>query len=296
MSASALDIYVRPEFEVRQLKTVEHVEVERQLSLFERISNINAVRKFTILLMLVVVWEGYTQIVDVEPLLFPSFTASLEVLWETLLNGVMFEKVWITVSVLLVGYGAGLAFAAIFLILAVSTRIGSDFLTTMTAMFQPLPAISLLPLAMLWFGLGAPSLIFVTIHSVLWAVALSTHTGFMAVSETLRMVGRNYGLAGIPYIYKILVPAAFTSILIGLKVGWAFAWRTLIGAELVFGAAAGKGGLGWMIFEKGDNLETPYVFAALFMVILIGLIVENVVFRNVEIKTVNRWGMQHQNE
>ena len=190
------------------------------------------------------------------------------------------------------GYAAGLACAAIFLVFAVTTRIGSDFLSTMTAMFQPLPAISLLPLAMLWFGLGIPSLVFVTIHSVLWAVALSTHVGFMGVSETMRMVGRNYGLKGIPYIAKILVPAAFASILTGLKIGWAFAWRTLIGAELVFGAAAGKGGLGWMIFEKGDNLDTPYVFAALFMVIVVGLVVENLIFRNIEINTISKWGLQ----
>ena len=88
------------------------------------------------------------------------------------------------------------------------------------------------------------------------------------------------------------MPAAFGSILTGLKIGWAFAWRTLIGAELVFGAAAGSGGLGWMIFEKGDNLDTPYVFAALFMVIVIGLLVENVIFRNVEIRTIQKWGMQ----
>ena len=292
MSDKAIDTYVRPEFEVDSLKDATNVDVERQLSLVERISNINAVRKMSILLGLVVAWQAYTMIAQPEPLLFPSFFESADVLWETLISGEMFEKVWISLYVLLLGYAAGLAMAAVFLVLAVWTRIGSDFLSTMTAMFQPLPAISLLPLAMLWFGLGIPSLVFVTIHSVLWAVALSTHVGFMGVSETLRMVGRNYGLRNIPYILKILVPAAFPAILIGLKIGWAFAWRTLIGAELVFGAAAGKGGLGWMIFEKGDNLETPYVFAALFMVILVGLIVENVIFRNIELNTISKWGMQ----
>ena len=293
MSDKAIDIYIRPEFEAAELGAIKDVNIERKLSALERFSNINAVRKMSILLGLVIIWQSYSWISGVEPLLFPSFGASVEALWETILSGEMFEKVWITVYVLLMGYAAGLLFAALFLIIAVSTRIGSDFLSTMTAMFQPLPAISLLPLAMLWFGLGIPSLIFVTIHSVLWAVSLSTHVGFMSVTETLRMVGRNYGLRGIRYIFKILVPAAFASILTGLKIGWAFAWRTLIGAELVFGAAAGNGGLGWMIFEKGDNLDTPYVFAALFMVIVIGLIVENVIFRNVEIRTIQKWGMQH---
>jgi len=291
MSSTVPALYVRPEFVNENLGIAEKVDVERELTLIERISNINAVRKLTILLGLVVVWQLYTTLMDVEPLLFPTFTDTAVAMWKALADGTLFVKVWISVKVLLMGYAAGLAAAALFLIFAVSSRIGSDFLSTLTAMFQPLPAISLLPLAILWFGLGTPSLIFVTIHSVLWAVALSTHVGFMGVSDTLRMVGRNYGLHGVPYIALILVPAAFTSILTGLKIGWAFAWRTLIGAELVFGAASGEGGLGWYVYENGENLETPEVFAGLFMVIVVGLVVENVIFRNIEISTVNKWGM-----
>ena len=61
-------------------------------------------------------------------------------------------------------------------------------------MFNPLPAIALLPLALIWFGLGNGSLVFVLIHSVLWPVALNTHSGFMSVSQTMRMVRRNYRL------------------------------------------------------------------------------------------------------
>ncbi|MBT5666845.1 MAG: ABC transporter permease [Rhodospirillaceae bacterium] len=285
-------VLVRPEFETGPLAVAGHVDVERRLSLVERISNINSVRKFSVLLGLIVLWELYTTLAEVEELLFPPFSATVVVLWETLLSGELLEKIWITLEILIEGYLAGLALAAVFLVFAVGSRIGSDFLSTMTAMFQPLPAISLLPLAILWFDLGAPSLIFVTIHSVLWAVALSTHVGFMSVSMTQRMVGQNYGLRGVRYIVKILAPAAFGSILTGMKIGWAFAWRTIIGAELVFGAQSGKGGLGWMIYEKGDNLETAHVFAALFTVIVVGLLVENVLFRNVELRTINKWGMQ----
>ena len=176
--------------------------------------------------------------------------------------------------------------------LAVSTRIGTDLLSTLTSMFNPLPAIALLPLALLWFGLGIPSLIFVIIHSVLWAVALNTHTGFLAVAEAQRMAGQNYGLRGIRYVTQILIPAAFPSILAGLKIGWAFAWRTLIAAELVFGVSSRSGGLGWFIFENRNQLETAYVFAGLTAVIIIGLLVESVVFRTVETHTVRKWGMQ----
>ena len=94
------------------------------------------------------------------------------------------------------------------------------------------------------------------------------------------------------FIAKILIPAAFPSILTGLKIGWAFAWRTLIAAELVFGVSSGKGGLGWYIYENKNMLDIPAVFAGLFTVILIGLIVENLIFRNIEAATVRKWGMQ----
>jgi len=174
----------------------------------------------------------------------------------------------------------------------ISTRLGTDLLELLTSMFNPLPAIALLPLALIWFGLGYGSIVFVIIHSVLWAVALNTHSGFLSVSNTLRMVGRNYGLSGLRYVSGILIPAAFPSILTGLKIGWAFAWRTLIAAELVFGVSSGAGGLGWFIYENKNQLEIPAVFAGLFTVILIGLIVENVIFRTVEARTVRRWGMQ----
>src|SRR6202043_3703346 len=161
-----------------------------------------------------------------------------------------------------------------------------------TAMFNPLPAIALLPLALIWFGLGAGSLIFVLVHSVMWAVSLNMLAGFRGVSNTARMVGRNYNLSGLRFVAKILIPAAFPGILAGLKIGWAFAWRTLIAAELVFGVSSGQGGLGWYIYENKNMLDIPAVFAGLFTVILIGLIVENFIFRNIEAATVRKWGMQ----
>jgi NitT/TauT family transport system permease protein len=149
----------------------------------------------------------------------------------------------------------------------------------------------MLPLALLWFGLGAPAIVFVIVNSVLWAVALNTHSGCLAVSETLRMAGQTFGLKGFRYVTRILMPAAFPAILAGLKIGWAFAWRTLIAAELVFGVSSGRGGLGWYIFENRNLLNTASVFAGLLTVMAVGLIVEGVVFRTIENRTVRRWGM-----
>ena len=195
-------------------------------------------------------------------------------------------------QLLLKGYALGLALAMILTAVAKLSRLGNDLLETLTSAFNPLPAIALLPLALIWFGLGDASIIFVLVHSVLWAVALNTHSGLKSVSNALRMVGRNCGLKGPRFVVKILFPAAFPSILTGLKIGWAFAWRTLIVAELVFGVSSGRGGLGWYIYENKNMLDIPAVFAGLLTVILVGLAVENLVFRNIEAATVRKWGMQ----
>jgi NitT/TauT family transport system permease protein len=282
---------VRPEFETRPGETGQIGDVARPLSAWERISNITLVRRLFILVVLAVTWQIYASWLN-NPLMFPTFGETMTALWDASLKGPLLERVWTSIRVLLMGYCAGIALAAVFTTIAVSTRVGTDFLSTLTAMFNPLPAIALLPLALLWFGLGIPSLIFVIIHSVLWAVALNTHGGFLSVSDTLRMAGQNYGLRGLRYVAYILIPAAFPSILTGLKIGWAFAWRTLIAAELVFGVSSRSGGLGWFIFENRNQLETAYVFAGLVMVIIIGLLVESVVFRTIETNTVRKWGMQ----
>lgn len=282
---------VRPDLMRRTVDASQFGVVQRPLSLGERVYNIGAVRKLVILVLLGAAWELYARWLH-NDLLFPTFSATLRAFAEAVLSGGLLGKAWTSIKVLLIGYAAGIALAAVLTTVAISSRVGTDFLETLTSMFNPLPAIALLPLALIWFGLGNGSLVFVLIHSVLWAVALNTHSGFLSVSNTLRMVGRNYGLRGLPYVARILIPAAFPSILTGLKIGWAFAWRTLIAAELVFGVSSGSGGLGWFIYENKNQLEIANVFAGLFTVILIGLLVENVIFRTIEQRTVRRWGMQ----
>jgi NitT/TauT family transport system permease protein len=251
----------------------------------------DATRKILLLAILAGVWEGYARILN-NALLFPTFTETLRAWFTSIVSGELPRALWVTINLLLNGYVAGLFLAVVLTAFASATRIGADLLEMLTSMFNPLPSIALLPLALIWFGLGDGSVIFVLIHAVLWSVALNAHSGFRAVSPTLKMVGQNYGLSRVGYILRILIPGAFPSILSGLKVGWAFAWRTLIAAELVFGVSSGSGGLGWFIFEKKNELLIPSVFAGLLTVIVFGLIVENLVFKTIENRTVRRWGMQ----
>lgn len=292
MSERLARLVDRPEYERTALPEAVTRDAARLRSLYARVSDIDAVRRFTVLLFAIVIWEVYTRAGDVPPMIFPTFKDTVAALYSSMVDYDLVNQISASIKVLLIGYAIGLAVGAVLSFIAVSSRIGSDVLSTLTAMLNPLPAIALLPLALIWFGLGTRSLVFVLLHSIVWPVALNTHTGFMAVPEVLRMVGRNYGLKGIRYVAKILIPAAFPSILAGLKLGWAFAWRTLIAAELVFGAAAETGGLGWFIFASRNELDIPGAFAGLFTVIVIGFLVENVLFRNIEARTVIRWGMQ----
>jgi sulfonate transport system permease protein len=281
----------RPEFELAPKDIGTIAAVEAPLSLIERIAGNTALRRALVLVGLALLWQLYAVWLD-DSLLFPSFTETVRVFVADMLSGALSDRILTSIRVLLIGYAAGIALAAVLTTLAVATRIGNDILSVLTAMFNPLPAIALLPLALIWFGLGTPSLVFVLIHGVLWAVVLNTSAGFRAVPETLRMSGRNFGLSGPRYVVLILMPAAAAPILAGLKIGWAFAWRTLIAAELVFGVSSRSGGLGWYIFQAREELETARVFAGLLAVILIGLLVESVIFRAIEERTVRRWGMQ----
>jgi NitT/TauT family transport system permease protein len=281
---------IRPEYEHR-LEPFTELAVERRLPLAARLWTQGWLRKGLILIVLAVIWEIAARWQDNE-LLLPTFGATAQALVDGIASGELIGKIRISMAVLLQGYAIGVLAAFALTTIAVSTQLGRDVLDTLTSMLNPLPAIALLPLALLWFGLGRASLIFVLVHSVLWPLALNTYAGFQGVPETLRMAGRNCGLRGLPYVLQILVPAALPAILSGLKIAWAFAWRTLIAAELVFGASSGGGGLGWYIFQNRNELYTDKVFAGLAAVILIGLLIENLVFNTLEKVTVRRWGMQ----
>lgn len=282
---------VRPEYE-RELPPLSDDEVVQPLPLSARLWQQGWVRKTVLLLVMAGLWEVAARL-KANDLLLPTFVDTAIAFGQGLWSGELLHRAGMSLAVLLRGYVLGIAAAFVLTTLATSTQLGRDLLDTLTSMFNPLPAIALLPVALLWFGLGQGSLVFVLVHSVLWPLALNTYSGFRSVPETLRMAGRNYGLRGLRYVLFILVPAALPAIVAGLKIGWAFAWRTLIAAELVFGTTnSGQGGLGWFIFQNRNELYTDRVFAGLAMVIVIGLLVENLVFVTLERATVRRWGMQ----
>ena len=266
--------------------------VQKPLTVWERLYEIGVLRKALLLAALGLIWEIYGRLIGDENLL-PTLLQTAKAWLSSVQTAELPKAAYYSITLLLKGYVAGLLLAGLLTAFASITRVGADLLETLTAIFNPLPSIALLPLAMIWFHFGTGSHIFVLIHAVLWSVALNTHAGFSGVSPTLRMVGQSYGLSKVSFILRILVPGAFPSILTGLKVGWAFAWRTLIATELVFGAGGKSGGLGWFIWTYQVEILTSKVFAGLLTIMILGLFVEYGVFRTIEKRTVQRWGMQH---
>lgn len=280
----------RPEYANELAEAGDIADAARPLSFWERLWNNQAVRRSAILIGFALLWEFGARASD-NALLFPSFLETLEALWQALTHGTLLSRIGTSIEVLLLGYSLAIALALVLTIIAVSSSFGADVLSTLVSMFNPLPALAILPLALLWFGLGLPGLMLVMVQSVVWTVAMNTFTGFQSVPETLRMAGQNFGLSRLNYVFRVLIPAAFPMILTGLKIGWAHAWRTLIGAELVFGVASRSGGIGWYIYENRAAFETANVFAGLMTIIVIGFLVETLLFRTIELRTVRRWGM-----
>ena len=174
---------IRSEFQYQPLGSAVPVgEIKRALSLWERLSNITVLRRALILIGFAVLWQLYASRLN-SPLLFPTFGAVVDAFLNTMRSGELPAHVWNSLAVLVKGYAVGVVLAILLTTLAVSSRFGNDLLATLTGMFNPLPAIALLPIALLWFGLGDLSLIFVLIHAVMWPMVLNTHSGFLAVSS-----------------------------------------------------------------------------------------------------------------
>ncbi|URN07555.1 ABC transporter permease [Actinomadura madurae] len=248
-----------------------------------------APRRLIILALILAAWQAYVSFSGVNQLLVAGPVDVARTMAEGLAGGDLLRSTATTLEILFGGMAAGMLVAAVLTTLASWTRLGEDVLVLLTSMLNPLPSIAVLPLAILWFGMNSTSLIFVIANSVIWPIAINVSNGFRTVNPTIMAVGRNIGLSGVRIVKDVLIPAALPNIIAGLKTGWAFGWRTIIAAELVFGVAGGKGGLGFFINDARTFMRTSEVFAGLVTIALIGIALE-LVFTWIERRTVVKWG------
>lgn len=247
-------------------------------------------RRTILVVAIIVVWQAWITLFHVPQLLFAAPLDVTRTIVADVANGSLVSATVHTLEILIIGMAIGAVLGILFAAFGVLSSVGHDLLRVFTSAFNPLPAIAVLPLAMLWFGLTPRSIVFVVALATVWPVAINTESGFRTISSTLRMVAQNLGLRGRRLVFDVLLPGALPQIITGAKTSWAFGWRTVVAAELVFGVAGAAGGLGWYISNARYYLDTPAMFAGLVTISVLGLLVE-ALFNIVENRTVVRWGM-----
>jgi sulfonate transport system permease protein len=247
------------------------------------------VRRALIAAVLIAVWHLYA--VHRGPLLVATPWQTANAFWDGWRDGGLAAQTGTTLRILLQGVGMGAAVAAVLTAFATLSQVGEDLLTLLTSVLNPLPGVAVLPLAMLLFGLNETALRFVIANATIWPIAIAVTTGFKTTNQTIVSVGRNIGLSRVRVITDVLAPAALPYAISGLKTAWAFGWRTIIAAELVFGVAGSEGGLGNYINNARLYFLTDQMFAGLVTIAILGVAFETL-FGALERRTVVRWGMK----
>ncbi len=239
----------------------------------------------------IVAWQLYISFGNASPLLVASPLDSVRQVITDSGNGQLPRSVLVSLQNLALGMVIGIGVGLLLASFSTFTRFGRDLLTALTALFSPLPGIAILPLLMLWFGLSNTAIVVIIVHSAMWPIAANTDAGFRTIGNTTRMVALNLGLGRARTVTDVFLPAALPHILSGLRLAWAFGWRTVVGAEIVFGVAGSSGGLGWYINNARYFLNPPAIFAGLIVISLLGIILDSL-FLWIERVTVVRWGMK----
>ena len=152
---------------------------------------------------------------------------------------------------------------------------------------QSVPSVAWVPLALLWFGLTDAGIIFVTVASSLFAVTINTYSGMKNVPTSYIAAARNMGASGVQLITHVMLPAAFPYLISGFKQGWAFAWRGVIGAEIIFSFL----GLGFLLNVGRELNDISQVIATMLVIMVIGILIDGLVFKKIERKVMSRWGL-----
>ena len=237
-------------------------------------------------------WEFYA--IKRNIMAFPR----LEVILQTLYKDMFFNDTrpilqYLGKSLMLIGEGLGIGMilAFVFSGLSVASSVFSTVYNLVVSVCDLLPAVALMPILMITIGATDTTIIILVIHSVVWPMSRSIIDGFRTVPKMHIESGRNIGLGRIGLIFGIYIPSSFSSILSGVRVGWARAWRGLISAEMIFGVASSAGIGTYINNARTLWLSFPSVYAELILIVLVGVVVEYGLFHTVERHTVRKWGI-----
>lgn len=239
-------------------------------------------QRIIIVIALLVLWESlfYMKLFPVQ--LFPSLGQILNALIDDLFTGKLLVQVGHSFFLIIVGLMISLILSIIIVYLSYFWNVFKVLTDTLIAILDPLPGIAILPIVILWIGIGEKAIFFIMIHSIVWPMVISIQTGFKNIDPIYIESAIINDISRLQLFWHILLPLSLSQILAGIKIGWSRSWRALISSEMIFGAIGVYGGIGWYLFEKRTFMNTPGMFAGLVVIIVISIIVEDVVFTKLD--------------
>ena len=221
------------------------------------------------------------------PYLLPTPKGVMEALYA----GFQDHSFWIAIAVsmrrVLIGYGISVVAGTVLGLGVASNKFLEETMGGLLVSLQSLPSICWWPLALLWFGLNQNAILFVVIMGSLLSVTMAMEDGRKQMPKIYAMAGRNLGARGFQLFWYVLLPASLPFIVSGLKQGWAFAWRSLITAEMLYMSL----GLGQVLMMGRELNDMSQVIAVMILIIAIGYVVDGLVFKTIERRLQYQWGL-----
>ncbi len=237
--------------------------------------------------LIIIVWQVIAM-ADIWPnTIFPSPIEVAEDLIFTAKDASLFFGVGTSLWRLLIGLSIAIVGGMSLGIFMARVNIVNQTIGSLVLGLQSIPSVAWVPLALLWFGVTDAGIIFVTVASSLFAVTINTYTGVKNIDPNYIDAARNMGAKGSQLITSILIPAAFPYMISGFKQGWAFAWRGVIGAEILFSFL----GLGFLLNVGRQLGDVSQVILIMLVIMAIGILIDGFVFKKIENRVMFRWGL-----
>ena len=240
------------------------------------------------IICIMLVWEVAVRLSNVPPAVLPPLSSIFSAIWKMAYEGTLAHDIGATLLRLVKSAVVGMVVGTFLGILMGYFRLWERALVAPMNFLLAIPGTALFPLAMIWFGLTDFAIVSILIYEVALTVMLNTWTGAKTVDPALIRAGRAFGVSGFSMFRRVLIPAALPSIITGYRQAFSRAWRILVVAEMLVSVSAG---LGYRIYWAQEYFNTDIVFGSLFVVGIVGLLIERVVLRTLEVMTVERWGV-----
>jgi NitT/TauT family transport system permease protein len=240
-------------------------------------------------ILLLLLWEWAVRAKIWSPVLLPAPEQVASYLKSSIKDGTLAKATLITMRRLLTGYFIGLVGGLPLGLLTARWNLFRDTIGTMALGLQTLPSVCWVPLALLWFGQTEAAMLFVVVMGTLWSVIIATETGVRNVPPIYRRAALTMGSKHLHMWLKVILPASLPFIVSGMKQGWAFAWRSLMAAEIFVTILTGFG-LGQLLHYGRELSAMDQVIAIMLVIVIIGLLADKIFFSPIERFLHRRWG------